>query len=154
MKNYVKIKDNDGLIKDLSTGAILNTDRTAILRHEKIKREAEKEVRRENEINNLKSEISEIKQLLQMLVKKDWGINGKRKSYSNSIRKYIWRLAYCHKQSFKHNKPNKKWNFCYRWWWYYLCRRFSWYSNSKFYWNGFNCCRCVQLHRNRHNKDR
>lgn len=71
MKNYVKIKDNDGLIKDLSTGAILNTDRTAILRHEKIKREAEKEVRRENEINNLKSEISEIKQLLQMLVKKD-----------------------------------------------------------------------------------
>jgi len=71
MKNYAKIKDHDNLIKDLSSGAILNIDRTAILRHEKIKREAEKEARRESEINNLKSEISEIKQLLQMLVKKD-----------------------------------------------------------------------------------
>jgi len=56
---------------DLSTGAILNTDKTVVLRHQKRINEIEKETRRENEINNIKSELSEIKQLLQMLIKKD-----------------------------------------------------------------------------------
>jgi heme exporter protein D len=69
--NLVKIKDNEHLLKDMSTGAILNTDRTAVLKHEKIMREIEKEKRRDQEINNLKSELTEIKQLLQTLVKKD-----------------------------------------------------------------------------------
>jgi hypothetical protein len=71
MKKFAKIKDHEGLIMDLSTGAILNTDKTVVLRHQKRINEIEKETRRENEINNIKSELSEIKQLLQMLIKKD-----------------------------------------------------------------------------------
>lgn len=71
MQKYVKVKDHEYLVKDLTTGAILNTDKTLVLKHQKRQMEIEKEERREAEINNLKNDISEIKQLLQALLKKD-----------------------------------------------------------------------------------
>lgn len=64
----VKIKDHDNLIKDTSNGAILNTDKSAIARHNMMIKEVEKEKRKEDEINRLKSDISEIKALLQKLI--------------------------------------------------------------------------------------
>jgi glucose-6-phosphate isomerase len=71
MNNYAKVKDYEYLMKDMTTGAILNTDMTVVLKHKKRQMEIEKEERRETEINNLKNDISEIKQLLQALLKKD-----------------------------------------------------------------------------------
>jgi tetrahydromethanopterin S-methyltransferase subunit B len=68
MRTYIKIKDHENLVKDPQTGAILNTDNNALVRHEMRMREIEKEKRKEEEINNLKSELSDIKALLQKLI--------------------------------------------------------------------------------------
>ena len=68
MRTYIKIKDHENLVKDPQTGAILNTDKNALVRHEMRMREIEKEKRKEEEINNLKSELSDIKALLQKLI--------------------------------------------------------------------------------------
>jgi hypothetical protein len=69
--NLIKVKDHDQLAKDMTSGAILNTDISVVHAHEKRMREIQKETRREREINNIKSEISEIKKLLQVLINKE-----------------------------------------------------------------------------------
>ena len=65
---FVKVQEHEHLIKDVSSGAILNVDKSAIVRHEKRIREIEKEKRRDDDLNNLKSELSEIKALLKALI--------------------------------------------------------------------------------------
>lgn len=67
---YVKVKEHEHLIKDVSSGAILNTDKSAVTRHEKRIREMEKEKRRDDDLNNLKTEISELKALIKALIEK------------------------------------------------------------------------------------
>ena len=69
--NYVKIKDYEHLVKDTKTGAILNTDLNVVRQHEYRMKQLEKEKARDEEINNIKSDLSDIKQLLQTLIKKD-----------------------------------------------------------------------------------
>jgi hypothetical protein len=71
---YVKIKTKDGLVRDMSSGAVLNTNRTDYENHltrkkqaELAKEQASKQV---EEINNLKNELSEIKQMLLSLMHK------------------------------------------------------------------------------------
>lgn len=63
--SYIKVKGYDGLVRDKTTGAILNQDHSAI--------EARRKQRHLNnaleDINNLKEEIFEIKALLKELVK-------------------------------------------------------------------------------------
>ena len=68
MRQLVKVKDFDHLVKDVETGAILNTDKAVIDRHNIKMKEIEREKRMESEINNIKSEMSEIKVLLQKLI--------------------------------------------------------------------------------------
>jgi len=62
---YIKVKGHDGLVRDETTGAILNRNDSAI--------EARRKQRQLNsaldDINMLKDEISEIKSLLRELVK-------------------------------------------------------------------------------------
>lgn len=62
---YIKVKGHDGLVRDETTGAILNHDSSAI--------EARRKQRHLNsaleDINMLKDEVSEIKSLLRELVK-------------------------------------------------------------------------------------
>jgi hypothetical protein len=62
---YIKVKGHDGLVRDETTGAILNQDSSAI--------QARRKQRQLNsaldDINMLKDEISEIKSLLRELVK-------------------------------------------------------------------------------------
>ena len=69
---YVKIKTKDGLIRDISSGAVLNTHRTDYENYLNRKRQAELEKEKANqqveEINNLKNELSEIKQMLLALI--------------------------------------------------------------------------------------
>ena len=63
--NHLKVKDNDHLYRDVNTGAIINTDNSAF---EKYKRSKLKFQNMEHELNYLKDEISEIKNLLKQLV--------------------------------------------------------------------------------------
>ena len=63
--NHLKVKDNDHLYRDVNSGAIINTDNSAF---EKYKRSKLKFQNMEHELNYLKSEISEIKNLLKQLV--------------------------------------------------------------------------------------
>jgi hypothetical protein len=70
----VNIDGKDGLVRDISSGAILNTNRTDYENYmnQKSQKEAQKlkETEREQEINMLKSEITEIKQMLVSLLHK------------------------------------------------------------------------------------
>jgi len=64
--NHLKVKDNDHLYRDANTGAIINTDRSSF---EKYKKSKLKFQNMEQEMDYVKSEISEIKSLLKQIVK-------------------------------------------------------------------------------------
>tara|TARA_B100000287_G_scaffold246825_2_gene231991 strand:- start:5091 stop:5306 length:216 start_codon:yes stop_codon:yes gene_type:complete len=64
--NHLKVKDNDHLYRDVNTGAIINTDRSSF---EKYKKSRQKFQSMEQELDYVKSEISEIKLLLKEIVK-------------------------------------------------------------------------------------
>ena len=70
--NYLKVQGHEGLVRDTSSGAIINTNSSdyenyiqarnrAMTREIEISRQAE-------EINNIKQEVSEIKGLLLQLL--------------------------------------------------------------------------------------
>jgi len=64
---YMKVKDQPGLVRDLNSGAILNINTEEIERaRERKKLRKEKE----QEFEDLKNEVSEIKELLLKLVEK------------------------------------------------------------------------------------
>lgn len=71
---YVQIKDKDGLVRDMSSGAVLNTNQSEyenyLNRRNKAKLAKEQEVKQQEELNSLKNEISEIKQMLLALINK------------------------------------------------------------------------------------
>ena len=69
MANFAKITDNPSLVRDMFSKAVLNTDKTVIKKHEQRIAVLQKEQAREVEINNMKNDITEIKQLLQTLLK-------------------------------------------------------------------------------------
>tara|TARA_B100002019_G_scaffold90443_2_gene78156 strand:- start:2035 stop:2244 length:210 start_codon:yes stop_codon:yes gene_type:complete len=63
---HIKVKNENHLYRDSDTGAIINTDRSSF---EKYKRSKLKFQSMEQELDHLKSEISEIKSLLKEIVK-------------------------------------------------------------------------------------
>ena len=69
-----KVTGKDTLVRDERNGAILNIDNNGlnayrVARDNRIK-QAEKEKRMENEIDNIKSDVSQIKDLLTELIKR------------------------------------------------------------------------------------
>ena len=74
MSEFLKVEGHKDLVRDTSTGAILNTNRNAYLNYKKRLREAQKqrdEIRSATrEINNLKCEMHEIKDMLKTLLDK------------------------------------------------------------------------------------
>ena len=72
MSNFIPVKDNNDLVRDPNTDQIINTNRNSyqqyIHRREKRKIEKEKSLNVEEDIANLKCELSEIKSLLKELV--------------------------------------------------------------------------------------
>ena len=62
---YIKVEGHDGLVRDETTGAIINLDDSAIAARRKSKQLNSAL----DDINMLKNEISEIKSLLRELVK-------------------------------------------------------------------------------------
>jgi len=75
MEQYLKVSGHENLVRDISSKAVINTSMVEYeeyMAHRRAK-EQEKELitKQTEEINNLKSEISEIKQLLTELLMKD-----------------------------------------------------------------------------------
>jgi hypothetical protein len=79
--NLVKVEGHAELRKDKSSGGVVNVDRKSYAEYQKAKKIAEKKVRQqenafnkievlENDINSIKSEMGDIKQLLTTLIEK------------------------------------------------------------------------------------
>jgi hypothetical protein len=70
----IEIQDKDGLVRDMSSGAILNTNRADyenyLSRKQQTKQAKQEMAKHAEEINNLKNDISEIKQMLILLTNK------------------------------------------------------------------------------------
>lgn len=67
--NFVKVKDHPSLKRDISTKAIINTSNSEYEEYKKIQETASLRSRMlEIEINSLKDDISEIKNILKQLV--------------------------------------------------------------------------------------
>jgi hypothetical protein len=63
MMNLYKVKDHPDLVKDMNSKAILNTNYAALLEYKKKKQ-------MEEEFNSLKSDVEDIKKMLQTLLNK------------------------------------------------------------------------------------
>lgn len=68
---YYKVKENPNLVRDSETNCILNTDRNAISKHEMIVKETEGKKRLERELNTIKEDILELKELLRLALSRD-----------------------------------------------------------------------------------
>lgn len=72
MTQFLKVEGNDSLVRDTSTMAIVNTNKSEYenyIRQKKIVSERKVEIQRQTEeINNIKSELSEVKMLLMTLI--------------------------------------------------------------------------------------
>ena len=66
----LRVKENERLIRDSSNLAILNTDREAIKAHDRKMEQLKKVRTQEEQINTLKNDVSELKQLMQELLKR------------------------------------------------------------------------------------
>jgi hypothetical protein len=72
--DYLKVQGHNGLVRDISSGAIINTNRTEYEEYMERVRLAEQKdqliSQHTDEINNMKNELREIKDLLIKLVNK------------------------------------------------------------------------------------
>lgn len=72
MIRYLKVKDNEKLIRDVATNAIINTDNSEYLNYiqerEKKLSDKQKVENLEKQISELKNDLDEIKNLLRGLV--------------------------------------------------------------------------------------
>lgn len=67
---YMKVKDETHLIKDVYSKAVLNTDKDILKKHEMKMRQVEKEKLQQAEINSLKDEINELRKLIDNMLKR------------------------------------------------------------------------------------
>lgn len=73
MNTFIKVKGNPSLVRDTKSGAIINTSKSEYqsymnLKNNMLERKSQLESNTE-EINNIKQDISEIKQMLLQLIK-------------------------------------------------------------------------------------
>ena len=75
MTEYVKVKDNTGLVRDLNSKAVINTNisayESAVARSRNAKKQRDEIRDATRQINTLKSEMHEIKGLLLELIERD-----------------------------------------------------------------------------------
>lgn len=73
MHDFVKIENNEGLVRDMRTNAIVSTssDKISDYRAKKIAAEQRDSIIKKNqeEINDMKKDISDIKEMLTQLLK-------------------------------------------------------------------------------------
>ena len=79
MEKIVKVEKRPDLVKDLTTGSVINVDTARYLEHKKFMAAAKRNVQEKtamsnsitslnSEINNIKNEMDSIKQMLQLLI--------------------------------------------------------------------------------------
>lgn len=64
----MRVKENERLVRDSGNFAILNTDQEAVKRHDKKMIELRRIKATEDEINTIKRDVSDIKDLLRQLL--------------------------------------------------------------------------------------
>ena len=68
--SHIPIKNKPNLVRDAKTGAIFNTDVASFILHKKEK-EAKQQIQdNKKEINNIKSELIEMKEMLKTLLER------------------------------------------------------------------------------------
>ena len=65
--NYVKIEGHNGYVRDKKSGAVLNLNKSEI---EAAKKRKQQRATKEQELDNLKNEVSDIKIMLTKLIEK------------------------------------------------------------------------------------
>ena len=74
MRDYIKVKDSSTLLRDQESNAIVNDSKYEYENYMRLKRQREKENDKvnhlESEIDTLKSDVSEIKDLLKSFIEK------------------------------------------------------------------------------------
>lgn len=66
----LRVKEDERLIRDTDNFAILNTDHEILGNHERKLQQLRKQKAQEEEINNIKRDVSEIKDMLQQLLER------------------------------------------------------------------------------------
>jgi hypothetical protein len=69
MSEKARVKDNLNYVKDMNNFAILNTNKSAVAKHQQKMAELKRAKLVEEEINSLKSEVSDIKDMLNQILK-------------------------------------------------------------------------------------
>jgi uncharacterized protein YlbG (UPF0298 family) len=69
MSEKARVKDNLNYVKDMNNFAILNTNKSAVAKHQQKMAELKRAKVVEEEINSLKSEVSDIKDMLNQILK-------------------------------------------------------------------------------------
>lgn len=73
-REYISVDGHSGLVKDMSTGAILNTNVEEIKRAREMKKRTiakrEKEKAMQEDVADLKKEFSELKDLIKTMIEK------------------------------------------------------------------------------------
>jgi len=67
MTQYIKVEGHDNLVRDKQTGAILNKDSSS---YQSYMRQKQVKLSERNEIEKLKSEVGEIKDMLKVIIEK------------------------------------------------------------------------------------
>ena len=67
---YAKVKDAPGLLRDMTNSAILSTDGSGLQAYKKARNRQREIDAMADEINSIKNDVDEIKQLLRALVEK------------------------------------------------------------------------------------
>jgi len=74
MNDYLKVKDNDALLRDRKSNAIVNDSKYEYDKYMRLKRQKEDEMNRvnkiEDEVDAIKNDVNEIKNLLKSFIDK------------------------------------------------------------------------------------
>lgn len=68
--DFVKINDSNSLIRDLHSKAILETNNQALIRYQQQQKLFEQRNKQLTEIDTLKQEVSDIKDILKIILEK------------------------------------------------------------------------------------
>lgn len=71
MNDYAKVKDYKGLVRDMRTKAILNTDHEALVNHRKTKSKLKEMMDNSQKISKIEEELNDIKKMLHILIEKN-----------------------------------------------------------------------------------
>jgi len=67
MNNHINVEGDPNFVKDIETGAILNTNRSEI-QQARVRKKAR--VQQQNELDNLKKDVSDMKIMLSKILEK------------------------------------------------------------------------------------